>query len=230
MNETMRSSFYTGQWKQESCEKHSIFLGQGDYPLKGFHFVLEALSLLLPQYPDGKLYVAGNSIIGYETLKEKIKISAYGKYLRKLIAKNKLEQKVIMTGKLTEQEMKEQFLASSVFVCASVLENSPNTVGEAMLLGVPVIASEAGGIPDMITSEKDGLLFPTGDVKALAETIARIWDAEEEAAEAAQETDDGRERNLVRKLSAESRKRARITHDGEANYRRLLEIYTEILD
>lgn len=227
MNETMRSSFYQGQWKPKTCEKHSIFLGQGDYPLKGFHFVLEAMPLLLQKYPDAKLYVAGNSIIGYKTLKEKIKISAYGEYLRKLIAKNKLEQRVIMLGKLSEQEMKKQFLASSVFVCASVLENSPNTVGEAMLLGVPVIASEAGGIPDMITNEKDGLLFPAGDAKALAEAIERIWEAEAALSEVRQQ--EGKMDNLVLTLSAESRKRARSTHDGEKNYRRLLEIYHEIV-
>ena len=217
MNETMRSSFYTGKWKSENCEKHSIFLGQGDYPLKGFHFLLEAVPLLLSQYPDLKVYVAGNNILAHNSWKEKLKLSAYGKYLLSLIKRYELSDKVIILGKLSEEEMKEQFLKAAVFVCPSVLENSPNTVGEAMLLGVPVVASDTGGIPDMISDRVDGLLFPVGDVKALAKSIEAVFD----------ETED-EYGTLAQRLSVAARKRAREIHDGERNYQRLLEIYEEI--
>lgn len=220
MNETMRSSFYTGAWKVENCQKHSIFLGQGDYPLKGFHFVLEAMPLLLKKFPDARLYVAGNNIIGYGTIKEKIKISAYGRYLRKLLGKNKLGDRVVMLGRLSQQEMKEQFLKSSVFVCASVLENSPNTIGEAMLLGVPVAASAAGGIPDMLIDGQEGLLFQTGNARALAEAVERIWISEDAS--------PGEESSFVLRLSAAGQRRAKMAHDGETNYRRLMEIYETI--
>lgn len=221
MNETMRSSFYTGAWKVENCQKHSIFLGQGDYPLKGFHFVLEAMPLLLKKFPDARLYVAGNNIIGYGTVKEKIKISAYGRYLRKLLEKNKLGDRVVMLGRLSQQEMKEQFLKSSVFVCASVLENSPNTIGEAMLLGVPVAASAAGGIPDMLIDGQEGLLFQTGNARALAEAVERIWISEDAS--------PGEESSFVLRLSAAGQRRAKMAHDGETNYRRLMEIYETIM-
>lgn len=218
MNETLREEFYQGKWEPEKCQEHSIFLAQGDYPLKGMHFVLEAITLLLAEYPDLKLYVAGNNILGYDSLKEKLKISGYGKYLLELIRKNHLEEYVIMTGKLDALEMKEQFLKSSVFVCASVLENSPNTVGEAQLLGVPVAASQTGGIPDMITEGEDGLLFPVGDAFQMAEKIRLLWDRGTE------EKGDC----LARRLSEGARRRARLTHDGEKNYLRLLEIYDAI--
>ena len=72
MNETLRSDFYTGKWSMKDCEKHSIFLGQGDYPLKGLHFVLEAMNQLAEKYADIKLYIAGNSIIGHDSFKDKI--------------------------------------------------------------------------------------------------------------------------------------------------------------
>lgn len=218
MNETMRREFYTGEWKLADCQEHSIFLGQGDYPLKGMHFVLEALAMLLPAYPDATLTVAGNSVIAHRTLKEKIKLSAYGKYLLSLIKKYELEERVIITGKLSASEMKEQFLKTSVFVCASVLENSPNTIGEAQLLGVPVAASCAGGIPDMIEDGKDGLLFPAGDVSAMAEKIKALWDRSR--------NEDGL--CLAEEISMQAAKRARIVHDGERNYLRLLEIYKAI--
>ena len=218
MNETMRKEFYTGSWKLENCEEHSIFLGQGDYPLKGMHFVLEAMARLSESYPDVKLYVAGNSIINNRTFKEKLKLPAYGKYLLSLIKKYGLEEKVIMTGKLTSEEMKQQFLKSHVFVCASVLENSPNTVGEAMLLGVPVAASEAGGIPDMITDGQDGLLFETGNADSLAKAIGKLFDR----------TVDETGLCPAQRLSAQAVQRARSVHDGAANYHRLLEIYDRI--
>lgn len=218
MNETMRKEFYTGKWCLADCREHSIFLGQGDYPLKGMHFVLEALALLLPKYPDATLTVAGNSVIEHRSLKEKIKLSAYGKYLLSLIEKYGLEDKVIITGKLNAAEMKEQFLRTSVFVCASVLENSPNTIGEAQLLGVPVVASRVGGIPDMIEDGRDGLLFPAKDAKAMAERIEDLWDRSR----------DGNGLCLAERISMQAAKKARITHDGETNYLRLLEIYRAI--
>lgn len=218
MSETMREQFYTGRWDEAECERHSIFLGQGDYPLKGMHFVLQAMAELLPDYPDLKLYVAGNSVVEHSSLKQRLKLPAYGKYLLKLIRQYGLEQKVIMTGKLSAEQMKERFLKSNVFVCPSVLENSPNTVGEAMLLGVPVAASDAGGIPDMITDNRDGLLFPAGDAKALAKAILRLWDEER----------DREGLTLAQRLSEQASRRARIVHDGECNYLRLLEIYREI--
>lgn len=210
MNETMRKEFYTGQWSASVCEPYSIFLSQGDYPLKGMHYALEALALLLKEFPLAKLYVAGNSIIEHKSLKQKLKLSAYGKYLLLLIRRHGLEDKVAITGKLTAEEMKQQFLKSSVFICPSVLENSPNTVGEAMLLGVPVVASRTGGIPDMIADGEDGLLVPVGDVDKLAKAIGRMWTEDAEV------------------YSKAATARARITHDGNANYRRLLEIYDTI--
>lgn len=219
MNETMRKEFYTGEWKLANCREHSIFLGQGDYPLKGMHFALEALALLLPGYPDATLTVSGNSVIEHRTLKEKLKLSGYGKYLLSLIRKYRLEGKVIITGKLNAAEMKEQFLKSSVFVCASVLENSPNTIGEAQLLGVPVAASRAGGIPDMIEDGKDGLLFLPKDAAAMAEKIELLWDR-------------SRDENglcYAEKISMQAARRSRMVHDGEKNYLRLQEIYNAIV-
>ena len=79
MNETMRSSFYEGMWDPEACEKHSIFLGQGDYPLKGFHFLLQAMPEILKKYPDAMLYVSGNSVISHQTVREKIKLPEIGR-------------------------------------------------------------------------------------------------------------------------------------------------------
>lgn len=212
MNETMRTPFYTDRWKKEECVPYSIFLSQGDYPLKGFHYVLQAMPRLLRKFPEACVYVAGNSVMENRSLKDKLKISSYGKYLLELIKENHLEEHVKVLGKLSAEEMKEQFLKSSVFLCPSALENSPNSMGEAMLLGVPVVAADTGGIPSMIAQEKEGLLYTAGNVDQLAEAVSRVWEETEETEKRAQA----------------ARERAFRTHDGETNYQQLLKIYREI--
>ena len=214
MNETMRGEFYEGKWTREKCKEHSIFFSQADYPLKGFHYLLQALKEVKKQYPDVTVNVAGNSLVGYKTIKEKIKISAYGKYLRKLVKDLQMEDKIIFLGRLSADEMKQQYLNCHTFVCASSLENSPNSVGEAMLLGVPVVASNTGGIPSMVEHEKEGLLFEKGNAKALAEAIMRIWE------------DDAK----VDAMNINASVRARKTHGADENYRTLLGIYRNIIN
>ena len=87
---------------------------RGLLPFKGMHFVLEAMALLVPNYPDCRLYVAGSSVISHGTLKEKLKLPAYGKYLLSQIKGYGLEKHVTMLGKLDAEGMKEQYLKSSV--------------------------------------------------------------------------------------------------------------------
>lgn len=219
MNETMRPVFYSGRWKAEECMPYSIFLSQGDYPLKGFHYMLRALPEILAHYPDACVYVAGNSVIGAtgrngkDSIKSRIKLSSYGKYLLELIRTLGLEGHVRMLGKLSDVGMKEQMLKSSVFVCPSSLENSPNSLGEAMLLGVPAVAADTGGIPSMLENGKEGLLYEAGNVKMLAECVLQTWEEKEKTA---QRTEAARSRALK-------------AHDGNRNFERLLAIYKEIL-
>ena len=213
MNETMRGEFYDGQWKSTQCVKHSIFFSQADYPLKGFHYLLQAVKEIKVKYPDITVKVAGNSLVSYQTIKDKIRISAYGKYLRKLVKNLEMEDKITFLGKLSAEEMKQQYLKCHTFLCASSLENSPNSVGEAMLLGTPVVAACTGGIPSMVTDQKEGLLFEKGNVTALADAIEKIW-GEEVPVDA---------------MSNNARVRARSTHNADENYQTLLNIYKKIV-
>ena len=163
--------------------------------------------------PDAHVYVAGNNIIESGTLQDRLKLSAYGKYLRKLIKENNLGDKITMLGKLTAEEMKEQYLQSHLFVLPSALENSPNSLGEAMLLGVPCVAADVGGVHNLLTDGGDGMLYPAGDVEALADRIIEIFTKEA----------------IVERFSDNARKHARVNHDADQNYYRLIHIYREIL-
>ena len=213
MNETMRPEFYSGRWKEEDCVPYSIFLSQGDYPLKGFHYVLRALPEILGHYPQACVYVAGADVMKNRSAKDKIKLSSYGKYLLELVRTLGLEGHVKMLGKLSADGMKERLLKSSLFVCPSSLENSPNSLGEAMLLGVPAVAADTGGIPSMMENGKEGLLYEAGNVEMLADCVLRVWKEKEETA----------------KRAEAARTRALAAHDGKRNYERLLAIYGEIM-
>lgn len=213
LNETLRGLFYRDRWKRTACRPYSIFLCQGDYPLKGFHYLLRALPRVLEQFPETHVYVAGNNIIECGTIQDRLKLSAYGKYLRKLIKDNHLRDKVTMLGRLSAEEMKEQYLQSHLFVLPSALENSPNSLGEAMLLGVPCVAADVGGVHNLLTDGGDGMLYPAGDVEALADRIIEIFTKEA----------------IVERFSDNARKHARVNHDADQNYYRLIHIYREIL-
>ncbi|MCR5501554.1 MAG: glycosyltransferase family 4 protein [Lachnospiraceae bacterium] len=218
MNETLRPEFYEGIWNINNTHSHTIMAGQADLPLKGMHFLLEAASLLLPEYPDLKIVIAGNPVTGPGrslTPCQTLKLSGYGKYLRDLITKCGLWDHIEIKGMLSSSGMKEEYLRSAVFVCPSYIENSPNTLGEAMLLGMPVIASDAGGIPSML-GEKEGLLFPRGDVPALSNALAKLFDMEDNGNEA------------LFSLCENARNRALRTHDPEENRHRLLRIYHDM--
>ncbi|MDO4294018.1 MAG: glycosyltransferase [Eubacteriales bacterium] len=212
MNETMRPDFYQGGWDIEKCRPFEIFVSQADYPLKGFHYLLQAMKEILQFAPEAHIRVAGNSVLGVDGIKSRIKLPAYGKYLRRLIWQNGLEGKVEALGRLDAGQMKEAYLSCRVFVCPSAVENSPNSVAEAQLLGVPVVASRAGGIPSLVEDQIGGLLFEKGDVCGLARCVLSLM------------KDDG----LARRLSGSERAVARRQYSGADNYRRLLEIYREM--
>jgi glycosyltransferase involved in cell wall biosynthesis len=55
-------------------------------------------------------------------------------------------------------------------------ENAPSTAVEALSLGVPVIASDIGGLPEMVTADSGSETFPAGDVHELADLLVRFWD------------------------------------------------------
>lgn len=169
-NETLRDEFYKHQWEYGECEKHSIFLSQAGYPIKGLHQVLKAMPLILKHYPDTKVYVAGDDI----TKRPWYRLTGYGAYIKYLIKQYKLENHVFFTGVLNEQEICKQYLKSNVFICPSAIENSPNSLGEAQLLGVPCIASYVGGVPDMMKGCEE-FMYRFEEVEMLAKKICSLF-------------------------------------------------------
>jgi glycosyltransferase involved in cell wall biosynthesis len=227
MNETLRPDFYEAKWDKEACEPHSIFLSQGDYPIKGLHYMVEAMPQILESYPDAKVYVAGNSLLREGSLVQKLKISAYGRYLTKLLKKYRLQEKFIFLGRLNADQMKAQYLKSHLFVCPSSIENSPNSLGEAMLLGMPCVSADVGGIASIFTDGEDGLLYE-GFLAQAQDAPARRKQIAKNLADAVESIWSDETRMLQYCESA--RAHAMKTHNKECNLARLKEIYASMVE
>ena len=208
-NETLRSDFYNHVWNIKEMSKYTIFTSQASYPIKGLHFLLEAVAILKEKYQNVKLYVAGENITN-----RGIKLSGYGKYIQKLIKKYGLENNIEFTGILNSNQIVQRVLDTNVFVLPSAIENSSNSLGEAMLLGVPCVASNNGGTMDILEHKKEGFLYPYTEPAMLAEYIARYF-----------ENDD-----LCLKYGENARKKALETHDRTKNVEELIKIYKGVLE
>jgi glycosyltransferase involved in cell wall biosynthesis len=215
LNETLRDTFYEKQasWNLDTCERYSLFISRGEFPIKGFHLVLEAMHLLKNEYPQMHLYVSGGDVTRADSLKDRLRQNSYGRYLRTLIQRYQLEENITFTGYLDEKAMCEQFLKSHIFVSPSSVENESNSISEAKLLGVPVIASFVGGVTDRIRHKESGFLYPYDAPYMLAHYIRELFENDQ----------------MALRFSREGYEDACRLHDKAVNRDRAMEIYHEIM-
>lgn len=210
-NETLRDDFYEDRWSYKTCIKHRIFASSCIYPIKGFHYLLEALAEVRKRYPDATLCVPGKNPVAGD-IRKKLRQDGYARYLEKLLKTYDLTDAVTFLGSLSGEQMKENYLKANVFVLPSTIENSPNSLGEAMLLGLPCAAADVGGVATMIESGREGIIFQGTAPYMLSDAIEQIF-AMEENAEA---------------MGKAAAVHAQKTHDPEKNLRDLLGIYEDI--
>lgn len=211
-NETLRTVFYEGKnWTYNSCVPHSIFLSQSHAVIKGLHFILKAFPLVLRKYPDATIRIAGVDVAKYNaSFIERMKLSNYGNYIRSLIKSLGLANRVTFTGPLGESEMRDEYLRCNLFVCPSSIENSPNSLGEAQILGVPCLGSFVGGVPDIMEGGEE-YLYRYDDIDVLAYKICQIFDQQR---------------------TVNTRRMQEIAHnryDRSSNLNSLLDIYQKIV-
>lgn len=209
-NEVLRDLFYGNRWKYENCTKNTLFISQGHYPLKGVHEAIEAVHLLTKDIPNLHLFVGGYNITAFDTLYQKLKLTGYGRYLRHLISRYKLQDNITFLGILNENEMLNMYLKTHIYICPSSIENSPNSLCEAQLLGVPNISAYVGGIPSLVSDKVNGLLYPKGEYEILALRIKDIL--------------------LNDKYSSIDRSIAFERHDRKKNVNELISIYGNIIN
>lgn len=211
-NENLRNAFYKTRWNVNKCERFSIFTSSSASPLKGVHQLFRALPYILNRYPKTKVYVIGSDP-REKGLRRRIKRTGYQKYLCQLMTELNINDSVVFVGGLSEDEMAARCALSHVYVLPSFIENSPNSLCEAMIMGVPSIASNVGGVPDLLLSGEEGFLYPSDEYYMLASRVIQIFSND----------------NLAKKFSVKAREKALIRHDRKQNGQTMFEIYENIL-
>lgn len=210
-NETLREPFYQGQWRYENCHKHRIFASSKAYPVKGFHYLLQILPQLREKYPDVTLAVTGGTYLGKNPISA-LRREGYEKYLRKLTKQYGVEDCVEFLGSLSADAMKAAYLEANVFALPSTIENSPNSLGEAMLLGTPCVAADVGGVANLMRHGTEGYVYQPTATYMLRYYIEKVFEMEDSA----------------QQLGACAKAHAQQTHDPETNLQTLLEIYQQL--
>jgi glycosyltransferase involved in cell wall biosynthesis len=206
VDELMRLEFReASKWMLEKCNRHQIFCTSGSQPLKGLHVLVEAVYRLRDVFPDIRLNVASSGFVPRPQ-------DDYARFVLRLIREHSLEQAVTFLGHLDANEQVRQLQMANCYVMPSFIENGSNALQEAMLVGVPAVATFTGGILTTIDSERTGLNFPTGDPALLAWQISRIF----------------RDDSLASRLGLNARCTAMERHDPARVEAELINAYKEL--
>ena len=131
---------------------------------KGQHIFIEAAARIRDRLPEVKFQIIGSAMFGEEEYERKIRAQT---------AKLKMEDRIDFTG--FRADVADLIRAADILVHASITgEPFGQVVVEAMAAGKPVVATDGGGIPEIICNGETGLLVPMGDAAAMADAIIRL--------------------------------------------------------
>lgn len=152
--------------------EHKLILAVGrNHPKKGYPDLVRAVGILSQRRSDFRCVIVGG---GTESLTQEIRTLG-------------LEDRVILAGQYPRNgsnhlgpgsappdELVSLYLESDVFVLPSYIEGLPLVIPEAMMAGLPVVATDVPGNKDIVEDGSNGMLVPPGDVNALASSLDRI--------------------------------------------------------
>jgi glycosyltransferase involved in cell wall biosynthesis len=148
-------------------ERGSILFVGGISPVKRVKDLIDVFALVRRKVPDAKLRIAG----GLGETKYATDISAQ-------VRAHALENVVTFLGALSPDQLVAEYARAEVFALTSAQENSPMVIGEAMAAGVPVVATNVGGVKSLVADGVTGFLAEVGDVHALADHISTLLNDE----------------------------------------------------
>jgi glycosyltransferase involved in cell wall biosynthesis len=164
VSEILRDSFYKQNALIQRKNKYVISTTNGNTLYKGFETLCHSISILnKSKFQDFEWRVAG--------IKETDSIV---ELVRKKLGKNYPEKNLLLMGSLNEKQLYSSLLETNLYVMTSHIENSPNNLSEAMILGIPCISTFAGGTGSIIENDVDGVLIQDGDPWGLAGAILEL--------------------------------------------------------
>lgn len=202
-DEILRDSFYNKKWiAPEQNKKLIIHTTNGNNIYKGFETLCHALSLLNRMGINCEWRVAGikEDDLIVKITKKKLKIDFP-------------ERGLVLLGSLNENELVDRLLEAHMYVMVSHIENSPNNLCEAMMLGMPCISTFVGGTGSLIKDKENGILIQDGDPWAMAGAILELKN----------------DKNKIKIYGENAKETAAKRHDKENIIKDLVEIYTSII-
>lgn len=158
--EAIDDVFFNNTWDGLNSNR-IIFVG-AVIKRKGIEDLLESFSQIIKIRPDLQLDIVGNVS------------KPYFLRLKDYIEHHNVSLNIVFHGFKSSYAIASLLEKAILFVLPSYSDNSPNSLCEAMAVGVPVIAYGTGGIPSLIRNKIDGFLVETGNVGKLTETILKI--------------------------------------------------------
>lgn len=203
-NEILRPQFYDIVWsKKQESEKFIIVSVIGSNIYKGLETILHAAKLLKQINFEFEW-----NIIGVQ--KSDLSYRAAVKLLE--VDPNKINLNI--HGQLGADKLINQMLLSNLYVSVSHIENSPNNVCEAMILGMPIITTFTGGTSSIIKHKKEGVLIQDGDPWNLSGNIIEI----------------SKNYNLALEMGKNARKTAMLRHASDNVAKQYIKIYEQVID
>ena len=203
-NEALREPFFEERWDLSKIRRNSILFTSAQNPLKGVYTLLDAIAILRRWQVPVTLQLAGDWIPRGE----------WGRPVVRRISRLGLNESVEFLGALDAPSLAKHMSTAHLFVSPSHIENSSNSVMEAMAVGLPCVASFVGGLTTILQSGKLGLAVPPGDAAMLASAVQRLLSDDE----------------LAVSLSHSAREVAHTRNDSVAITERQLEIYSDVIE
>lgn len=203
-DELLRELFYKFTWNNlYRGGKLILYTINGDNYYKGLETVFECLNLLQRNNVNVEWRVAG---VDSDSLIVSI--------CKRHLGVNFPRSGYVLLGSLDEEELVNGLLDSHIYIMPSHIENSPNNLCEAMILGMPCISTYAGGTGSMIRDGEDGVLIQDGDPWVMAGAILELIDNE----------------NKLARIAKNARTRGLNRHNLYSVVQRYLEIYHSIVE
>jgi len=161
-------------YREYSIPEHYKIVGQVSQiiPRKGLEYFVQMAMRVKKLRPDVKFMIIGDIPYGYED---------YGNKIKRMVKELGLEKEVIFTG---FQRGVDKFISAlDISILSSSIEGLPFIVVESLVFEKPVVATNIGGIPEVIINNQTGLLVPPKDADSLASAVMYLLNSPQRAKE-----------------------------------------------
>lgn len=202
-DEILRDKFYQTIWTPNTRHNLTLFTINGNTYYKGFETICLALYELNKLGIDCEWRVAG--------IKDNDLIV---KVVKKMIKSKYPQNNLKLLGNLTDNDLITALLEADIYVMPSHIENSPNNLCEAMIIGMPCISTFVGGSGSLLSDGCEGLLVQDGDPWAMAGAILELKE----------------DKSRAIAMGKNARKRALQRHNKDKIVNELIMIYKNIIN